>query len=632
MPEQKSIAEPQKSFDVIPSDSFHQVIIAATEMKQSVDPLVGQHLDGRYLIERNLFEGDGETSADRGGIGIVYLAQDLKNISRAVVIKAIKQEILQSDPDVLRKFQHEREALLRFDHPNIVGLLDSGKLPDGSPYLVMPFIQGYSLRRVLKKAAEMGERLSFNFCADVIEAVTDALAAAHHEQVLHRDIKPENVMLTQLANGKERVRLIDFGIARVIDSQVAPVTQVERAIGTVLYIAPEQLRGSLDQTPAVDVYSCAVTFYEMLTGVRPFAPKTILEMSDLQRAGVQNPPTVWRSEIPPVAEQILLQALNYEPQQRPQDIARFGQALAKSLRQTSEDETKRENNYLGKIPPAQQFSKVVAELSETSLAPTLPAHLDSQLLSLKSGNLPLLPPSPAKPKIRKIVPAVVAFLIMLLLGGGFVIWKFILTTPKDSLEANVSLSAPANSSPPAVVEPEKKSLSYFLEVQKMRSGMPFEEPFRATGREIFESGYKFKINLVSNTRGFLYLFNEGLDDQGGRSHHVLFPTPKRNGGRAEVEQNVWAETAYNTFDGGKGTEIVWVIWSREANDELEAARQNAFDNQGKVAETTVKQKLIDLLQKYSENQPETVVDKPNERTVIKSADNLIAYKIELDHK
>ncbi len=108
------------------------------------DKLVGQKLDGRFLIEKNLTDKGG----DPGGIGVVYIAKDVKLMNKDVVVKILNETALKH-PDIVRKFEHEKEALIRLDHPNIVRILDSGKLRDGNPFMVMDFIKGHSLRKAI---------------------------------------------------------------------------------------------------------------------------------------------------------------------------------------------------------------------------------------------------------------------------------------------------------------------------------------------------------------------------------------------------------------------------------------------------------------------------------------------------
>ena len=185
------------------------------------DSLVGRTLDGRFMIEKNLTD----SGADAGGIGVVYLARDLKLMGKEVVVKILNEKALQH-PDIVRKFEHEKEALIRMDHPGIVRILDSGDLAGGNPFMVMEYIKGHSLRKALRLAG----KLPLDVAANIIESLTDALSAAHAEGILHRDIKPENIMLTPLEEGKYHVRLIDFGIARVENSKLAPATEISGSI------------------------------------------------------------------------------------------------------------------------------------------------------------------------------------------------------------------------------------------------------------------------------------------------------------------------------------------------------------------------------------------------------------------
>jgi serine/threonine protein kinase len=620
--------------------SLDTFVGAASSPIHAIDPLIQQILDGRYLIERNLATNDDDNShsADKGGIGVVYLAKDLKNISRPVVVKILKTEVLQENKDVLRKFQHEREALLRFDHPNIVGLLDSGALPDGNPYLVMPFIQGHSLRHVLNEA---NGNLNFSFCAHIIEAVTDALAAAHAEKILHRDIKPENVMLTPQVNGKEHVRLIDFGIARVTNSKVAPMTEVQQASGTVFYMAPEQLRGELTQTFAVDVYSCAVMFYEMLTRELPFRPKSIVEMGELQKNGVQTLPSTLRSDIPPAAEKILVQALAYEPTARPQEIGQFGKELATILRQGVLPESDSGNALNQLFRDKNNFAQASLAIDQEPKAPSrqIEQHKTQKITTIVGGfsfqtllnKTALSFASQPQTGInwQKIVISVVgALTILVLLGiGAFIAWKSV--QPEKEEIITDSSSSPVFNQP--AEETGNKRLSYFLEVQKSRGAVPYEESSRTAGEEIFESGDKFKVSLISNAKGLLYIFNESKDEKGKPVYHILFPTPKRNNGSADVDKNVAVETGTNTFAGGKGTETIWIVWSSKPQADLENVRQIAFDNQGTIKDNSGIQQLAIFLQEHGAQDLEIIKDKSNNRSIINSRADIIAYRMKLEH-
>src|SRR5882762_9491784 len=193
----------------MPSDPQND---SATLIHTSVsagESLVGNELNGRYLIEREL---------KRGGFGIVYLARDLQLHSRPVVIKVLLEEAYKSEY-VVQKFRQEIEALSRMDHPGVVGIIDSGELSDGKPFIVMQYVDGVTLRSVLTP-----EGMDLERSADLIKQMGRALTAAHDKGIFHRDLKPDNVMLQDLGQGEEQVKIIDFGIAKIKNSVIAPST------------------------------------------------------------------------------------------------------------------------------------------------------------------------------------------------------------------------------------------------------------------------------------------------------------------------------------------------------------------------------------------------------------------------
>ncbi len=605
------------------------------------DLIVGNTLDGRFLIIRDLTDD----AADRGGIGLVYLAQDLKLLNKQVVIKILQETSLRNE-DLARKFKHEKEALIRLDHPNIVRILDSGVLSSGNPYLVMEYINGYSLRRVLAG----NTKLSFEFCAHIIESITNALSAAHSNKILHRDIKPENIMLTPQQGQSEHVRLIDFGIARVGDSKLAPPTQAERGIGTILYIAPEQLLGKLEQTAAADIYACATVAYEMLTGKLPFNPNSSVEMFILQREGVKTQPRELRAEIPPAAEALVLTALSFEPSERPQDARVFGQTLANILRQDNSAETrpavtidKNSEDPANSIITRSVITKITEPKTLPLSEPGQPAPIKSTessfLVETRSSTnkeeraeppVFQLPAGEKKGGKQSKTPIFIGFGAIILaaaLGlGGFVWWK------KSENLTKMDIPSNTNSNNKAVSDTSLRELSYYLNVQKMRDGKPYEEPFRATGREIFENGYKFKMALKSNSDGYLYLFDEGNDDQGKAAYYLLHPVSQQKTA-AQIKANTEIETGYNLFGGGKGTEVIWIIWTGKENETLEAAKKNALEKSGgKITDEAAARQLNSLLQSSAEQKNEVKKDSSNQTTVVSGPGDILIHRVELEHK
>lgn len=579
------------------------------------DALVGQILDGRFLIVKDLTEW----GADAGGIGLVYLAKDLKMLEREVVVKILKQSSLQNE-DFSRKFQHEKEALIRLDHPNIVRILDSGTLSDGNPFMVMEYINGCSLNRVL---LEQG-RLPLDFIAHIIESVTNALTAAHLQKILHRDIKPANIMLTPQEEGFDRVRLIDFGIARVSDSRLADATATSRSIGTLLYIAPEQLWGKLEQTPAIDIYAFAIVIYKMLTGELPFKAESEIQMFELQKQGVSVLPTILRSDFPMEAEKILLSALEFDAEKRPQNARAFGQDFVKALNHNINYKTG-ENVWVSKLAKTATINLKEKEISSpSSNAPTV---------SIQKINPSIINPSKraGQNTNKKLALSVFgALAIGALIFLGFKFWTNE-NKDSDSNKTDSKVVEKTNSNSTREIE-SSLEVAYFLNVQKMRNGKPFETPFKSSGQEIFENGYKFKMAVQNSAEGFLYLFNEDKDTQGNLVYNILYPTPKTNNGSAQVSEKEQIETSNNTFSGSRGTEIVWLIWSAEKQEDLEKARQSAFDTQGTLKDSAAVQKLKNFLDKHKVDKTEVNKDMENQQTIVKGEGETVVHRIELEHR
>ncbi len=277
--------------------------------------LVETTLKGRYKIEKELA---------RGGMGIVYLASDQELLSRPVVVKVLFEEAYQ-DPLLKRKFRLEMEALTRLDHPGIVGVLDAGDLADGKPFLVMQFVEGVDLRSVMSP-----QGMELHRSARLLQQIGMALDAAHQKGILHRDLKPENIMIQQLGGENEQIKLIDFGIAKVMNSKIAESTHTANVTGSFGYMSPEQLTAK-GISAASDIFSLGVIAHEMLTGRRPFEPDSVFELYDMHRSGVQQKPNSLRPELSEAAQSILLKALSFEPAERYANAGEFCNDLSSAL-------------------------------------------------------------------------------------------------------------------------------------------------------------------------------------------------------------------------------------------------------------------------------------------------------------
>lgn len=546
-----------------------QVAAKGTPNAQS-EVLVGTLLDGRYFIEKEL---------GRGGVGVVYLALDRKLLNKPVVVKVLLEKSLRFER-IVQKFQQEKEALTRVDHPGIVGILDTGELDDGKPYIVMQHIDGVPLRDVLRP-----EGIDLERAADIIKQTCEALAAAHDKGIFHRDLKPENIMLQGLSGGRERVRIIDFGIAKVKDSLVASSTVMPMRAGTYWYMSPEQFRAER-VTAASDVYSLGVIAYEMVTGRRPFNADSISQLGELLRQGVKIKPKDLRPSLPDSAQDVILKALSLLPAARYQNACDFGEALERAL--TSEPDVVQDDFEAG---------------------------VSTQTL-------------PHKTKLSGIYkkPAAIGagVIALLLMGVAVALFSSRFGAASDAVGSNtVTSSAPA----------AERTLSYWLTVQKTRDGKPYQQPFQSSGQEIFENGYKFQMNVLSPQAGYLYLVNEGASSTGAIKLNLIYPTPNANQGSGLLMNGQSARTGWNVFRGQPGTEQFWMVWSASPVEQFEAARDDAFKNEnGAITDAGILRKVREYLMKNGEQKPEVKKDAAKRETIVKSKGELLVNLVELEHR
>jgi serine/threonine-protein kinase len=218
-----------------------------------------------------------------GGMALVFLAEDLKDSGQRVALKMLKRDEA-NDPLVLARFEREAVAMKALAHEHIVAPLGYGKSPEGDMCLVMEHVVGETLRSTLKRV----QRPPLANTLEIVRQIALGLTRAHDLGVVHRDLKPENVMVRWLGPGKLRVKILDFGMARLLaGGPGTPLTRKGAIFGTPEYMAPEQAMGQPAEASA-DQYALGVMFFEMLAGGRPFSAKSPLEM--LQKHIREAPP------------------------------------------------------------------------------------------------------------------------------------------------------------------------------------------------------------------------------------------------------------------------------------------------------------------------------------------------------
>ncbi|MCA9804711.1 MAG: protein kinase [Cyanobacteria bacterium HKST-UBA02] len=266
----------------------------------------------RFTLIRKLGEG---------GMGAVLLCHD------TVLLREVAIKVLLScdSPDEIRRFQNEAKIVARLSHPNIIQVLDFGQSEDGSLYLVLEYVEGESLARILARE----NTLSVEDTLPLLRQICQGLAYAHDNGVWHRDIKPSNVMVLQAEDGVTLVKLVDFGIARSNFDESQRLTMTGAAVGSPLYISPEGSRGE-DTDARSDIYSLGCLIFQVLTGSVPFKGETAVA-TIMMHANEPPPALSDRAEsgheFPELLEGIVGRCLEKDPADRFQTIAELEEAL-----------------------------------------------------------------------------------------------------------------------------------------------------------------------------------------------------------------------------------------------------------------------------------------------------------------
>nr|WP_033239467.1 Stk1 family PASTA domain-containing Ser/Thr kinase [Streptomyces albidoflavus] len=353
-------------------------------------------LDGRYRVDALIAVG---------GMATVYRALDTR-LDRVVALKVMHPE-LAADASFVERFIREARSVARLSHPNVVGVFDQGA--EGAyVYLAMEYVPGCTLRDVLRERGALTPRAAL----DVLEPVLAALGAAHRAGFVHRDMKPENVLI----GDDGRVKVADFGLVKAVDT----VTNTTGAVlGTVSYLAPEQIEQDDVADARVDVYACGVVLYEMLTGGRPHSGDSPAQVLYRHLNEDVPPPSAAVPHLGPELDRLVAVATSRAPEGRPEDAVAL-LALARGARAALDDAA------LDAVPPAAlEGDRSIAE-DRTSVIPrfSTPARPADDDGVQRTSVLAAAPPEPPSPRRRLGnrrkggLAALVAVLLVLCVGAG----------------------------------------------------------------------------------------------------------------------------------------------------------------------------------------------------------------------
>ena len=285
------------------------------ELLSLPDPyrLLGRTLDEKYQIE---------ALVGVGGMGAVYGARHL-GIDRRVAVKILQPHLALDDGRSAQLFAREARLAGRLIHENIAAVMDAGRTDDGIAYLVLEWLEG----RTLQQELSAGGPLGLERAAHIVAQVAAALDAAHAQDVIHRDLKPANIMLLAREGGGDQVKVLDFGLARLVGDSAA----VSSPMGTPLYASPEQFQpgGRIDRRS--DIYSLGIMLYQMVAGVPPFDAPAARELIRLHLTTAPPPLRRLRPETPLAVEQLIGRLLAKDPGQRPESAGEAARLFARAV-------------------------------------------------------------------------------------------------------------------------------------------------------------------------------------------------------------------------------------------------------------------------------------------------------------
>jgi serine/threonine-protein kinase len=278
------------------------------------DQLSGRVIDGKYKVDRLL---------GRGGMGAVYVGTHMQ-LERNVAVKILRAELV-ADSNAAARFAREARAAARIEHPNAVNVYDFGQLEGGGAYLVMEYVDGVSLRQVMRQRGP----LPLALVVDLVGQIAGAVAAAHARGIIHRDVKPENVMVRTEEDGRLTAKVVDFGLAKLLSGDtLTQLSNQSEIIGTPRYMAPEQFSGdTVDER--VDVYAIGVVLYELLAGRTPFEG-SFTEIIGKHLYAPPPPLASFDAGVPEEVEQVALRALSKDPAKRQPSAAELARELARA--------------------------------------------------------------------------------------------------------------------------------------------------------------------------------------------------------------------------------------------------------------------------------------------------------------
>ena len=332
-------------------------------------------LVGKYRVERVI---------GRGGMGVVVEARHIA-LEQRVALKFLLAEYA-LNPESSARFLREARAAVRIKSEHVARVSDVGTLETGAPYMVMEFLVGQDLARLLQESGP----LSLEDAVDYVIQGCEAIAEAHGHGIVHRDLKPANLFLTTRADGSPLVKVLDFGISKLVHSGVEDLTRTAVAMGSALYMSPEQMHQTRSVDHRTDIYALGVSLFELCAGRQPFYAETLPQLCAEVLAGFPTPLRVLRPDLPDDFAAALERAYARDRDRRYPSIAEFVLAIAPYAPPRSRPLVDRIARMAGMSGMSGMSAPMAAEA-----APLYRAPLPSPAYGLAAAPLPPPTPTPA---------------------------------------------------------------------------------------------------------------------------------------------------------------------------------------------------------------------------------------------
>lgn len=407
-------------------------------LEKTDDSLLGQILAGKYRIEERL---------SAGGMGTVYRGTHVL-MDKTVAVKVLRPS-LAADEKIVARFSREARAASRISHPHALSVTDFGEAENGVVFLVMEYLNGKTLKEIIREEGPM----QLPRAVEILRQVGGALDAAHAEGVVHRDLKSDNIMLLS-SSGTDYAKVLDFGIAKIKEAEGAynpGLTAPDLVIGTPQYMSPEQCSQSPDIDARSDIYSLGVILYELLVGHVPFTggSPTAIMLKHLQEPA----PSVLaeRSEVPEAIGRVVARALEKRPEDRYETVAELVEdfTIAAGMEPAGVSSPASESRRAVAIPPqsddeGDEETLVRRRVTRPMVAPVAAAEVSSVVTPAPSQT----PPGNSFNPWKVLIPSMIGLLVIF-----GVIYAFSRNSQPTNATTDPTLVADPNSSPVEPAQP-----------------------------------------------------------------------------------------------------------------------------------------------------------------------------------